>query len=48
MEEPPPPALPPVDDRATRRPMSMWMYIGAGAAMIIWSGVKIVVWPFRR
>lgn len=35
-------------DRLVRRPLSMWLYIGAGAAMIIWSGVKIVLTPFRR
>jgi hypothetical protein len=52
MHEPQPSAplprdpLPPA--RSMRRPLALWLYIAAGAVMIIWSGIKLLLSPFRR
>ena len=34
--------------RLLRLPLSMWFYGAAGVALIIWSGLRLVVAPSRR
>lgn len=34
--------------RLLRLPLSMWIYGGIGAALIIWSGAKIILAPSSR
>ena len=34
--------------RLLRLPFSMWLYGGAGAALIIWSGIKLILTPSLR